>query len=421
MEHLQLVELFGEDAVKALSHRLDLQKQIEGLRAEQANLEAELRQSFSVNLSLTDILVATIAGVMCGAMSGLFKSFIPQHGDLKHEHSTTRTAIDYKVPKPEGMKGSTQGLHRQIGPGHDLGRFKEALDLISGKTKDFPLWGKTIAEQTGGVLHAGNMRVDDFLAHGGFKIPEDPKKELLNHLLIDFFTKTSLPIPFTSYIADHSQSMAKIMMGMYDNGLNLKNLVGNVSSSALLHIIICSYVYLFKSAKAVDLYGRLGNVKSAKEFGDLFSELNKENKRYLKSKDFNVLQAIAHGSSFLVDTIITVASKNYAGLFALDYGTLIFFATDVIKYVKKSMDSRKDTLKKLSSISENLLALDDAWYDTFKEDMLSLAKKDGFYEAFDPEVIIEKHAAVIRRLEAGHDRRSDLLTELKEWKVDEDS
>ena len=76
--------------------------------------------------------------------------------------------------------------------------------------------GKTITEQTGGTLHAGNMRVDDFLARGGFKIPDDPKAELMNHLLIDFFKKTSLPIPFTSYIADHSQAMAKIMMGMYE-------------------------------------------------------------------------------------------------------------------------------------------------------------------------------------------------------------
>lgn len=358
MGHLQLIEFCGEECIVHLSHRTELQKQISGLQAEQTALEEELKKNFAVDISLTDVLVSSIAGIVCGAMNGLFKSNIPKHGNLKHEHSTTRSGVDYKVPKPEGMKGSTQGLHRQIGPGHDLGRFNEALELMAGRKKDFPLWGKTITEQTGGTLHAGNMRVDDFRARGGFKIPDDPKAELMNHLLIDFFTKTSLPIPYTSYIADHSQAMAKIMMGMYDSGLNLKNLVGNVSSIAMLQLITHSYVYLFKSAKAVDLYGRLHNVKSIEEFGELFSELKAENKRYLKSNEFNVLQAIAHGSSFLVDTIITMASKNYAGLFCLDYDTLLCFTVDVIKYVRQSTDKRKKTLAELSAVSDDILSLE---------------------------------------------------------------
>ena len=419
MDYLQLIEFCGEDAVNSLSHRTEIQKQISGLQAEQAALEEELKKSFAVDISLTDVLVASIAGIVCGAMNGLFKSYIPKHGNLKHEHSTTRSGVDYKVPKPEGMKGSAQGLHRQIGPGHDLGRFNEALDLMSGKKKDFPLWGKTITEQTGGTLHAGNMRVDDFLARGGFKIPDDPKAELMNHLLIDFFTKTSLPIPYTSYIADHSQAMAKIMMGMYDSGLNLKNLVGNVSSVAMLQLITHSYAYLFKSAKTVDLYGRLHNVKSIEEFGELFSELNAENKRYLKSNEFNVLQAIAHGSSFLVDTIITMASKNYAGLFCLDYGTLLCFTVDVIKYVKQSTDKRKKTLAELSAVSDDILSLECTWYETFRKDMLQLAQKDGFYDTFNPELIMAQHEDIIGKLEAGRDRRSDMLSELKEWDIDE--
>ena len=419
MDYLQLIEFCGEDAVKSLSHRTEIQKQINGLQAEQAALEEELKKSFAIDISLTDVLVASIAGIVCGAMNGLFKSYIPKHGNLKHEHSTTRSGVDYKVPKPEGMKGSAQGLHRQIGPGHDLGRFNEALDLMSGKKKDFPLWGKTITEQTGGTLHAGNMRVDDFLARGGFKIPDDPKAELMNHLLIDFFTKTSLPLPFTSYIADHSQAMAKIMMGMYDSGLNLKNLVGNISSIAMLQLITHSYAYLFKSAKAVDLYGRLHNVKSIEEFGELFSELNAENKRYLKSNEFNVLQAIAPGSSFLVDTIITMASKNYAGLFCLDYGTLLCFTIDVIKYVKQSTDKRKKTLAELSAVSDDILSLECTWYETFRKDMLQLAQKDGFYDTFNPELIMAQHEEIIGKLEVGRDRRLEMLSELKEWDVDE--
>ena len=417
--NLQLVEFCGENAVNFISHQIAVEKQIKYLQNEKKQLENELRQSFSVNLSATDIVVATISGVVCGAMNGLLKSFIPQHGDLKHKHSTTRTGVDYKVPKPEGMKGSVQGLHRQIGPGHDLGRFQEALDLMSGKKTDFPLWGKNISEQMGGSLHPGNMRVEDFLSRGGFKIPDDPKAELMNHLLIDFFTKTSLPLPFTSYIADNSQAMAKIMLGMYGNGLNLKNLVGNVSSLAMLQLITNSYVFLFKSAKNVNLYERLHNVGGLNDFSELFNELCEENKRFKKTKEFDVFQAIAHGSSFLVDTIITTASKNYAGLFALDYGTLIKFSIDVIKYVKKSSDICNDTLNKISQVDDDILVLESIWYENFKKEMLSLAAKDNFIEVFNPQLIMENHNRIIQKLESGQEKRKAMLKELQEWDIDE--
>lgn len=413
--YLKLVEFCGEDAANSLLHRMDIDKQISALRKEQEALEEELKKSFSVNLSCIDIVVAMSAGILCGAMNGLFKSYVPQHGKLKHKHSTTRTAVDYKVPKPQGIKGSVQGLHRQIGPGHDIGRFKEALDLMSGKTNDFPLWGKTITEQTGGVLHAGNMSIEAFKACKGFKIPDDPKAELMNHLLIDFFTKTSLPLPFTSYIAGNSQAMAKIMMGMYDNGLNLKNIVGNVSSLAILQLVTHSYAYLFKSAKEVNLYSRLKDVSSPQEFVTLFNELGEENKRYTQSKDFNVLQALAYGSSFLVDTIITVGSKNYAGLFCLDFGTLIAFATDVIKYVKQSTDKYTETLSEINAVSDKALSLENSWYETFREDILRLATKENFFDTFDPKKIKAHHNEFVEKLEQRQYRTKEMLFELKEW------
>ena len=417
---LQLVEFCGESAASFLSQQIAFEKQIQYLQDEKQQLEIELKQSFAVNLSVTDVIVATVAGVVSGAMNGIFKSTIPQHGALKHKHSTTRTAVDYKVPKPEGMKGSVQGLHRQIGPGHDLGRFKEALDLMSGKKTDFELWGKSAAELMGGSLHPGNMRVDDFISRGGFKIPDDPKAELMNHFIIDFFTKTSLPLPFTSYIADNSPAMAKIMLGMYGSGLNLKNLVGNISSAAILQLITNSYIFLFKSAKAVSLYDNLHNVKDLNEFSDLFNSLCTENKNFKKTKEFDVFQAIAHGSSFLVDTIITTASKNYAGLFALDYGTLLKFSVDVVKYVKKSSDICKDVLDKISQVDEDVLILESIWYENFKNEMLMVASRDNFFEIFDPQSIIENHGRIIAKLEEGKSKRRRMLNELQEWDVYED-
>ena len=138
MDNNELKLIFGERAIESLQERKQLEYQIDKLTQENELLLQKANKAFSVNLSVTDVVVAAATGVLCGAINGSFKTFVPQHGDLKHKHSTTRTAVDYKVPKPEGMKGSVQGLHRQIGPGHDIARWNEALDLISGKTNDFP-------------------------------------------------------------------------------------------------------------------------------------------------------------------------------------------------------------------------------------------------------------------------------------------
>ena len=64
MDYLQLIEFCGEDAVNSLSHRTEIQKQISGLQAEQEALEEELKKSFAVDISLTDVLVASIAGIV---------------------------------------------------------------------------------------------------------------------------------------------------------------------------------------------------------------------------------------------------------------------------------------------------------------------------------------------------------------------
>ena len=149
----------------------------------------------------------------------------------------------------------------------------------------------------------------------------------------------------------------------------------------------------------------------------LFNELGEENKRYIKSKDFNVLQALAHGSSFLVDTIITVGSKNYAGLFCLDFGTLIAFATVVIKYVKQSTDTYKDTLSEINVISDQVLSLENSWYEAFREDMLRLAEKENFFDTFDPEKIMASHNEIIGKLEQGQYRTKEMLSELNDWDV----
>lgn len=420
MDNNELTLIFGERAITSLQERKQLEYQIDKLTQENELLLQKANTAFSVNLSLADVIVAAATGVLCGALNGAFKTFVPQHGDLKHKHSTTRTAVDYKVPKPEGMKGSVQGLHRQIGPGHDIARWNEALDLMSGKTNDFPLWGKTIAERAGGVLHAGNVRIDDFIAKGGFKIPDDPKKELMNHLLIDFFTKTSLPLPFSSYIADSSELLAKMMIGMYDEGLNLKNAVGNVSATAIIQLVMHAYVYLFKAMQEAEFFDEVKQIKNANELGVLFDSVNSANKRYVNSNEFHVLQMIAHSASFLVDTAIITASKNYTGILSLDYASLIVLANHSIKYVSSGINDYKEAIAGMKEINASIEMTNRMWFEEFKDEVMRLANSENFNEAFSSRLMLEYHEDVMTTFSEMDKRKEQLRTELEEWKVDED-
>ncbi|MGM9683501.1 MAG: hypothetical protein ACI3XQ_07870, partial [Eubacteriales bacterium] len=224
-------------------------------------------------------------------------------------------------------------------------------------------------------------------------------------------------LPFTSYLADYSPFLGKLMINMYGEGLNLKNLTGNMSSLAMLQLITHSYTYLFISTKQIDFYNRLSQISTSDDLKLLVNDLNYHNKEYTKSKEFNVLQVIAHGSSFLIDSIITVASKNYAGLFSLDYGTLICFAVDVIKYIKQGTADYNMTLSKIADFNNDLIRLDYLWYDGFKQDVLRIAQSSHFYETFNPELIIAHHREIIEQLDERQEKRGNMLSELKEWNV----
>ena len=383
-------ETFGEENLSSFMQNNELLAKCSALEIEIQAKHAAVQKAFGVDLTLADILVPIAAGVVTGACGGAFKSYVPEHGKFKHDHKTKRTAIDYKVPKPEGYKGSVQALHRQFGPGHDLFRFREALDLMSGKTKDFPLWGKTISERTGGELHSGGMSQDDFLKAGGFRIPDDPKAELIHHLIIDFFTKKSLPIPGTTYIADKNEVLAKIMVTLYDHGFNLKNAVGSGAATALLQLIMRDYIFLFKAVPESRMFEKMEqeNQNAIKDCFDCFN-------LYLNSQEYHVMEMMAHGSSFLLDTAISVSSKNYTGLFELDYLSLLVLATHTVKYVLEA-NRRKKVGK--AEIEKLKVELDEANSDFYKriEDQL---ERIGTSDAIKEDLLSDSGERTLQQLD----------------------
>ena len=86
----QLTLIFGERALAEVQDRQTISTEIDKLTKQNEVLLQQAQNAFNANLSSQDIIVAAATGVLCGAVSGCFKSFVPQHGKLKHKHGTQR-------------------------------------------------------------------------------------------------------------------------------------------------------------------------------------------------------------------------------------------------------------------------------------------------------------------------------------------
>jgi hypothetical protein len=405
-----IVEVFGAEALEFYDRHNTVLNEKEKLLTDIDNLRNKASDVFSVRLKIPDLVVAISSGVLIGLGNALFKNFIPKNGKLQHKHGIKRAPIDYGAPKPPGFKKSPQGLHRQIGPGHDIFRFKEALDLMSGKTTDFNLWGKTATKILGHPLKTGNIKLGEFLVTGGFNIPADPKAELMNHLLIDFFTKTSLPIPGSTYIADASPDMAKIMMNMYEEGLNLKNFAGNSLAFMLVQLINCGYMFLFWSIPQ-------SNFRLLPFELQCYKNLFNKSKELKQTNEYDFMFVISHGSSFLIDTIISMSSQNYTGLFQLNYASLLAFCKHLLTYLVRNVKKYKEFMRQIAEKTQLINNFDDGWFfeiSTEFDRVTSTNELVSFFSQEEQEFNTLMIRDSLKRLENKHELKKEYIRQLEE-------
>ncbi len=412
-----LADAFGEESVRAFKENTDLLQMKEVKLDELIDLRDKASQAFDIHLTLADILVCASAGVLMGTASALFKTWVVSHDELKNsvlgdnpirriEKHAPRTGIDYHTPKVGEFKND---LHRQLGPSHDVFRFKETLEILKGNKTDFELWDTTIGKILGSgnpraaILRAKGMKLEKFLELGGFKLPLDPKAELINHLLADFFTKTSLPIPGSTYVSDHSKELAKLMFGMYDRGFNLKSLIGNSLGFIILQLIIYSYTFIFKVS-----------YNSGFDFNnvtiDSISGLLKKGWAYRSTNEFHAMMMLGHGSSFLVDTLITTGSQNYMGLFQLNFASLMWFSKHLVQYVVKCSKEYRELMHQVKDKAKEISYIDEQWYNSYKKRFLAVATDEKFIEFIDPYCIKQNHDDLIDII----DGRRKMQIEMKE-------
>lgn len=380
-----LLETFGEENLESFKSQTDLLKIQENELNEINNLKDEASSLFKVQLTKPELALAVSAGILLGLANNLFKNYIhiksiDKNGKIKwdngfggktHKHGVTRTVIDHKVPNPKG--GAKPDLHRQIGPTHDVIRFKETIELITGEKDDYKLWGSTAKKILGHDLRPiGSSGLNNF------RIPPDPKKELMNHLLIDFFTKRSLPLPGSTYIADHSEKMARVMLGMYDEGLNFKNTVGNFIGYTMVNLILNAYTYLFKGMELSNFSLKNVNRDSLNNLYNTYKELKKQNEYYF-------MMIISHSSSFIVDSAVTFGTKNYSGLLQLNYISLLAAAKNVLSYIIKNSKKYNELLEEIKAKQLYIQDIDNSWGKGFQDNFNEKIQDPNFISLFSIE------------------------------------
>lgn len=151
------------------------------------------------------------------------------------------TAMDHG---PMYGAGSPQeGVHRQFGPQHDIFRLPEIIRQVKNGRWETLMDGRLISKTRFNKVSREYFQTDD---------PGLALLIVLLHLTSDFFTKRSLPIPGTSYLAESSKTV-KWIVKLYKEGGNLRQLVSEMIQNFSTTVIIKLFTYLYRQ---IDLYMR---------------------------------------------------------------------------------------------------------------------------------------------------------------------
>jgi hypothetical protein len=354
-----------------LSNYYLLEESLAYLRDEQ-QIQKELDQIYKelsllrLPISVKDTLSAVFIGIAAGLFEGLISASVLAP---EHEHEVTRVPIDYAIPKPPGFKGSVSDLHRQIGPGHDLLRFKEAIEMMKGEKTDFPLWGSTITKLMNGKLRPVGLSVEKAEELGGFNIPKRPILEWLKHMYVDLFTKRSLPVPGTTLLADSDPRIANIILNMYGNGFNLKNLLAGGAGVLAIDVGLKIYwsLKLFKENKNRQL-----------PFNEAFKETKKQLKEIQKTEKFTFTEMISHATLVIISGLKAAILKE---LFSFNFLALFMFIKDLLSYIKKIKEKREHLLETKNLKLLELSKINNAWIQTTEKQILCLINLMNEYQS----------------------------------------
>lgn len=197
-------------------------------------------------LDTLDWVFCCITGVGCGVLDLTRKLDAGLQNDALHDKfdKLSKTYLE-KITGGKGgaaidnIKGGP--LHRLVGPTHDLSRFFEAIGhIMNGEFHSNVLGKEFLSTVYGGNSQTPYVKIES---------PVDAAIILFLHLIGDFFSKTSLPIPGRTRLAEtECKEVVKQVFAEYRNGGNLRKLVAeclsNLSGTVLIAIVLRLYRYM---------------------------------------------------------------------------------------------------------------------------------------------------------------------------------
>jgi hypothetical protein len=103
----------------------------------------------------------------------------------------------------------------------------------------------------------------------------------------------------------------------------------------------------------------------------------------IKKNEFHVMMIISHGASFLADTVITCGSKSYAGLFQLNYLSLMAFSKHLLQYLLKSVSRYNELIAEAKELALKASSFDCRWEEECRLAIRRQFTDPAFLSVFD--------------------------------------
>ena len=206
--------------------------------------------------SITDLILSNRDNKFTGKGSK-FSDSLKQLHENKFKHKGN-AAIDFqgKIEIAGETVSFGGGDHRVLSPGHDILRFISGIksfkngEMISIRYKN----GKRLLTSTKMAKGGG-----DFLQLGSI----EALVEYARHMFADFFSPKSLPFPGYSFLMEcDNRKIRKLVVDMYRNGFNMKNIAVQALSTVVVEFVI-------------RLYFAIKNIQSIKEDNELYDDYSK--------------------------------------------------------------------------------------------------------------------------------------------------
>ncbi len=200
--------------------------------------------TFAGKLNTIDHFVCSLTGFLGGVLDiskgvsdKLTNEEMHQKYDKLSKNKIKEVTGKNGIAAIDNRKGGN--LHRMVGPSHDLFRWNEAIkQIMTGKFRS--------------NVHGIELITDKYSSlsqpYTAIKDPKDAAMVLLLHLIGDFFSDQSLPIPGRTKIAESSiKEVVQAVNSEFLAGGNLRTelstFISNLSGTVLISLIIRIYRY----------------------------------------------------------------------------------------------------------------------------------------------------------------------------------